>query len=262
MASMTDFWKEGPHDPIPVEETWREFVRSVGGVVVEDLLSEPRTFQNADFLFQAIPLVAELKEVETEFDRSPAFQTGYIELLERVTREDPSWRPKLFGGHGQYPAWFNNEFVRLFRDPISRILKKANRQIRETKTHFGIAEPTGMVIFVNDGFTQLEPHFIRSLACNILASNYSSIDCFLYVTVNRYVEITGTDVPRLLWMPSYSDRSSANLVDFVDDLGRKWFQYLETKIGPFTIPPEELPQDNGEARTMLSRSIVLPNERR
>jgi hypothetical protein len=61
------FWKEGPHKPLLVEATWRDFVRSVGGSVIEDLVPEPRDFQNADFLFPNESVVAELKEVETEF---------------------------------------------------------------------------------------------------------------------------------------------------------------------------------------------------
>jgi hypothetical protein len=262
MPSIPDFWEGGPHDPIPVEGSWREFVRSVGGEVVEELLPEPRTFENADFLFRNFPMVAELKEVETEFGRSSAVREGFRALIGRVMEEDPNWRPLLLGGSGECPRWFSGEFVRLFRPAVSRVLKKANRQIRETKAHFGINEPTGMLIFVNDGFTELEPHFVRALASDLLVNSYSSVDCFLYMTVNRYVEVAGSDVPRLLWMPSYSERANDSLVQFVDDLGRKWYEFLETKIGPFKIPREEVAQGDNNARTILSRAIRLPHENR
>lgn len=262
MSSILGFWEGGPHDQISVEESWRQFVRSVGGEVVEDLLPEPRTFENADFLFRAFPMVVELKEVETEFGRSSAVSDGFRALIGRLMEEEPSWRPNLLGGSGDYPQWFSNEFIRLFRPPISRILKKANRQIRETKAHFEITASTGMLVFVNDGFTQLEPHFVRALACDLLVNSYSSIDCFLYMTVNRYVEVAGTNVPRLLWMPSYSERAPDSLVQFVDDLGRKWHEYLETKIGPFSIPHEEIAQGKDSSHTIRSRAIVLPHENR
>jgi len=241
MPSILGFWEGGPHDPIDVEGTWREFVRIVGGQVIEDLVSEPRTFENADLLFPAVPSIAELKEIKTAFDRSPAVYEGFNALIEQLIAEDPSWRPSLLGGSGEYPSWFSREFVRLFRPPLSRVLKKANRQIRETKAHFNISAPTGILIFVNDGFTALEPHFVRALACDLLVSSYSSINCFLYITVNRYVEVVGSDVPRLLWMPSYSDSAPEALVDFVDDLGRRWYDFLKKRIGPFSIPREEIP---------------------
>lgn len=124
MAAIPNFWDIGPHDPIPVEATWREFVKATGGQVVEELVPEPRTFQNADFLFPSAAVVAELKEIETEFNKSESFKAGFNSLMERVVREDPDWRPVLFGGSGELPKWFTEEFVRLFRPPISRILKK------------------------------------------------------------------------------------------------------------------------------------------
>lgn len=260
MPSIPGFWEGGPHEPIDVESSWRDFVRSIGGQVVEDVVPEPRTFENADFLFSSAGVVAELKEIETQFDRSPAFRDGFHSLIGRVMKEDPGWRPLLLGGSGAYPKWFSHELIRLFRPPLSRILKKANRQIRETKAHFSINTPTGMLVMVNDEFTALEPHFVRTVACDLLVNSYSSIDCFLYLTVNRYVEIEGSDVPRLLWMPTYSDAAPNSLVNFVDGLGRKWFDFLETRIGPFTMAGEERPQGNGDV--LRAKAIVLPGENR
>jgi hypothetical protein len=257
MTTTPGFWDIGPHDPIDVEATWQGFVRSVGGQVIEDLVPHPRTFENADFLFPAVPAVAELKEIKTEFEKSDAFVKGYLSLLQRLVDEDPDWRRRIWAGEGDYPNWFSGEVIRLFRPPISRVLKKANRQIKETKEHFNIVDSTGVLIFVNDGFTALEPHFVRALACNLLANSYSSIDCFLYITVNRYVEVHGSDVPKLLWLPTFSDRVSASMSEFINDLGRKWYEFLEAKIGQFTVPTEEI-----KAGSVLSRAIVLPDEKR
>ena len=262
MPSIQNFWELGPHDPVNVEETWRAFVRSVGGQVVEDIIHPPRTFENADFVFLPDLVVAELKEVATEFDRTRATRDGFRALIQRVVEEDPNWRPALLGGSGDYPIWFRSEWLRLFRPPLSRILKKANRQIRQTKDHFGIRDSTGVLVLVNDGFTGLEPHFVRAIIADLLVSSYSSIDCFLYVTLNRYVEVPGSDVPRLLWMPLYSDRAANSMVLFIDDLGRKWFDFLETKIGPFTPPREEIPQGKGGSDVFVSRAIVPPGEKR
>jgi hypothetical protein len=117
--------------------------------------------------------------------------------MERLTNEDPDWRPLLFGGTGSYPQWFSTEVIRLFRPPTQRILKKANSQIKETKRHFKINSSTGILVFANDGFTALEPHFVQALASNLLVNSYSSIDCFLYMTANRYVEVDGSDGIRL-----------------------------------------------------------------
>jgi hypothetical protein len=234
MASIPGFWDVGPHDPLPVEPTWNEFVQTVGGQLISNLLPKLPRAENADYVFLEAGVVAELKEITTEFSRSEAFNHGLGMLIQRATAECPSWRPGYLGGHGERPKWFNEELVRLFRPQISRILKKANRQLRASKQHFHIKTSTGVLVFVNDGFTMIGPDIVQALACNLLLHSYSSIDCFLYVTVNRYVAIVGSDVPRLVWAPIYSNRAPDSLVEFIDDLGDRWYQFLGTKIGPFT----------------------------
>lgn len=257
MAEIPGFWDVGPHEPLAVELTWDEFVSSAGGKRLGDVLSKAPDFDNADYLFETARTVLELKEVETEFLLSESARRGFEALLARLANEDPTWRPLLFGGDGKYPSWFHKEFVLLARPAILRILKKANRQIRETKEHLGISEPHGVLVFVNDGFTGLAPDIVHALACDALVHSYSSIDCFLYLTINRYVEVSNSNEPKLVWNPSYSDRASDRLVDFIDDLGRKWFNFLEGKIGTFTSRYE------GGERSVLhdSKAIVLPGER-
>ena len=120
-------------------------MRHIDGQIVEDILPEPRNFENADFLFRAAEVVVELKEVETEFSSSPGFHARFDALMSRLMAEDPNWRPVLLGGAGTYPNWFYPEYVRLFRPPIARILRKANRQLRDTKEHFGIGRPSGVL---------------------------------------------------------------------------------------------------------------------
>lgn len=258
MSEIPGFWDVGPHHPLPVEATWHRFVCSTGGTVVADLLPASPTFDNADYLFRDVKVVAELKEIQTEFMATEASRNGFKALLGRLSSEEPQWRPALLGGDGRYPFWFQREFIRLARPPISRVLKKANVQLRETKSHFNIASPTGVLLFVNDGFTGLAPDLVHALACDLLVHSYSSIDCFVYLNVNRYVEVQGSNEPKLLWNPSYSDRAADSLVDFIDALGRQWFYFLEREIGPFTSRSET--QDRTSVRN--SKSIVLPGENR
>jgi hypothetical protein len=258
MPTIPGFWLQGPHGALPVEPMWREFVQLAEGELVTDHLSSSPTSENADYFFPAASVVAELKEIETEFSKSKGFYKKLSKIIERILREDHNWRPTLLGGDGKYPEWFGGEFVRIFRPPISRILKKANRQIRETKKHLGIRSPTGILFIVNDGFTGLAHDIILSLLCNLLINAYSSIDCFVYLTLNRYVEILESNVPRLVWIPMYSDRAKESLVHFVNSLGRNWFTFLEGKIGPFTAKVET--QDGDIIKG--SKSIVLPDERR
>lgn len=257
MRDIPGFWQDAPPEAVAVEPLWQEFVRSFGGLVVHDVVPEPRGFQNADFAFLDQGVIAELKEIETEFSSTEAFRGGFKTLMQRLVTEQPEWRPALFGGDGKVPAWFMPELVRLCRPPLSRILKKANRQLRETKIHFGVNSETGVLLLVNDGFTSISPEFVRAQVSELLLHSYSSISCCVYLTVNRYIEFPGDQEPKLLWATAYSDTAPDSLVSFVDDLGRRWFDFLEGKVGPFTSR-SEVPSS---AEVLQSTSAIrLPGE--
>lgn len=233
---MESMWK--PHEPLPVELTWDTFIKSIGGDKISEIVGSSPSFENADYWDENKKFILELKEIETEFSDSLDFKR-ISPLLERLMKEDPEWRPFLFGGNNNYPEWFHFEHIRLFRDPIARIIKKANRQIRSTKENLSLIDAQGILLFVNDGFTSLSPDIVRLVAGDILTQAYSSIDCFIYLTVNRYVEVVGSDIAHLVWIPSYSEKADDNLQNFVNDLGRKWFDYLEALIGPWDNDKED-----------------------
>jgi hypothetical protein len=254
MTAIPGFWDIGPHHPLPVEATWHRFVRSIRGTVVADLLPPSPSFENADYFFPEAKVIAELKEVQTEYLNTEASRKGFDALLSRLIFEDPQWRPALFEGDGSYPLWFRKEFIRLARPPISRVLKKANAQIRQTKNHFGVTSSTGILLFVNDGFTGLAPDLVNALACELLVRSYSSIDCFVYLNFNRYVEVVGSDEPKLLWLPSYRNHFDAAFVEFVDNLGRSWFDFLEQEIGH----PTSRIETPDRTAVHNSKSILIP----
>jgi hypothetical protein len=221
-----------PHAPLPVENTWDAFVPGVGGARVTSQVNTSSALENADYLFATEQVVVELKEIESSLDTSRRFRKDFDALMRRVLAQDPEWRPSFRGGD-TIPPWFYPEYVRLFRPPISRILKKANRQIRSTKLQLGIQNNCGVLILVNDGFTMLPPDWVRALAASLLVDSYSSIDCLVYSTLNRYIEVRGSDLAHLIWVPTYSDRAPPELQFFVNDLGRRWFNHIEHLLGTF-----------------------------
>ncbi|HCJ6321779.1 hypothetical protein [Citrobacter sedlakii] len=255
MSNSEKFWDIGPHSPLPVEKTIHSFVRKYGGCVVSDILPGNPSFENADYSFKNNNIIGELKEIETEFLNQENAKIKFTEMMGRLLNERPNWKPSLMGGKNDYPDWFKIEFIRLARPGITRILKKANKQIKETKKYFHVPNANGVLFFVNDGFTGISPFLVQALACDALTHSYSSIDCFLYMTLNRYVELDGSNEPQLIWAPSYSDRADDSFVDFIDDLGRNWFNFLEEKIGGFTSRHEE----SDRSILLNSKAIIIPS---
>jgi hypothetical protein len=254
MSNSAKFWDVGPHSPLPVEKTFHSFVRKYGGCVVSDVLPGNPSFDNADYSFKDNNIIGELKEIETEFLNQDGAKIKFSEMMEKLLNEYPNWKPSLMGGDDYYPDWFKIEFIRLARPGITRILKKANKQIRQTKEHFNAPNANGVLFFINDGFTGISPFLAQALACDALTNSYSSIDCFLYMTLNRYVEIDDSSEPKLIWAPSYSDRVDDSFVDFIDNLGRNWFDFLEEQIGGFTSRHE----DSDRSILLNSKAIIIP----
>lgn len=74
------------------------------------------------------------------------------------------------------------------------------------------------------------------------------------MTLNRYVELDGSNEPKLIWVPSYSERVDDSFVDFIDNLGCDWFDFLEKKIGGFTSRHE----DSDRGILLNSNAIIIP----
>ncbi|MEE9639010.1 hypothetical protein PQ616_05565 [Escherichia coli] len=142
MSNAVNFWDIGPHSPLPVEKTFHSFVREFGGCIISDVLPGNPSFENADYSFMDNKIIGELKEIETEFLDQEGAKIKFSKIMEKLLNECPHWKPSLMGGSDYYPDWFKIEFIRLARPGITRILKKANKQIKETKNILMFLTPT------------------------------------------------------------------------------------------------------------------------
>lgn len=230
-------WIDKPDHNLDVEGTWQEFVRHQEGKVLSDDFGTSPEFANADFWFEKDQVVIELKEIQTEFlDKK---KDEIMNLIEKYVKDSNLSGSEIFQGKFMFSDDFYREYIRLVRPAISRILKKANKQIKETKQYLGKPNARGVAVIVNDGFTSLSATIVLGLICNILANSYSSIDGFILMTVNSYVAIEYSDVPRLIWMPSYSPGFEyTSLPDFINNLGREWRKFMEIKVEGFDVSEE------------------------
>jgi hypothetical protein len=210
------------------EPHWQEFVQCAGGELVAPLIAR-QGVKNADFLFRRARVVAELKILETEFLDTENIRKKVADCFALHASVDPNARG----------APLRRQLVSILRAPLQRIIKKANRQIKETKQELGLVGWRGITIIVNDGFRGLPPGLVMGLCANVLAGErYSSSDAMIYQT-NHYVELPDNPYAVLLWAPLYDDKAGDDLVDFVNDLGRKWRQFAEARDGPYDYSGEQ-----------------------
>jgi hypothetical protein len=213
------------------EPHWNTFVQTHGGQLVAPMIKREGV-KNADYLFPDARVIAELKILETEFAHSK-------EMLEKADKLAAKY-PGVDPDDPSQPL--RRELLRLLRNPLQRIINKANRQIKETKAELGLVDWRGVLICVNDNFRGVPPALVRGLMGHILAgTSYKSTTAVIYQT-NHYIEVVENPYANLLWAPMYANDAGDDLVEFINDLGRKWRAYVEHLDGPF---------DNSEERESM-----------
>ncbi|MGF7151458.1 hypothetical protein FHS96_005124 [Sphingomonas zeicaulis] len=218
------------------EKHWVEFIPRVGGELVAPHIKR-QGVKNADFMFPYSRVVLELKVVVTELAHSE-------QMLAKV---DAAFAQ--FPG-GLSDPYLQRELFSILRVPLKRILKTANRQIRETKQELGLVGWRGLIVLVNDGFRGIPPDLAIGLVGDIMASeSYSSCDGLIYQT-NHLVELRDNPYANWLWIPMYNPRKSDDFVEFVNHIGREWRAFHEEIGGPIEYSAEHETMD-------LSNSYVV-----
>lgn len=207
------------------EEHWVQFVPRVGGELVAPHIKQ-QGVKNADFMFPDARVVIELKVVVTELAHSEQMLAKVDALSARYPDglADPGLESELFS---------------ILRAPLKRIIKTANRQIRETKQYLGLVGWRGLIVLVNDGFKGVPPDLVIALIGDIMASErYSSCDGLVYQT-NHLVELRDNPYASWLWVPMYNPRKTDDFVEFVNHIGREWRAFHEEIDGPFEYSAEQ-----------------------
>lgn len=213
---------------INIENEFTKFVKGYrNGRLVSDLSKNiPAGVLNADFYFESDDVVAELKclvadaaDSEIKLSRlvSSATHFGY-------TRSD------VFGWafrNQKVPREVQLRMFAMAKRPIVQAFEKANKQIRSTKLLLKRPNARGLVLIANDGNHQFSPAEMLSVICAAFAQlRDCEVDCVVYLTPNVY-HTNGIDgIARSLWTPVYNI-GSENFADFVNNIGRAWFDYFE-----------------------------------
>lgn len=236
-----------------IEPLFDEFVQIFGGKRVSALLGPSPSFDNADYIFETDCVIAELKCLQNDYAASQKIEDKAFELYRKWMKEGSMSFRMIFHPR-ELPFEKRRELRRLYSEPLRRIVKKANRQLRETARNLSVKEPKKLLIIANDGLYSMESRLIVSTVCDILQREFSSIHGFVYLTVNTYVGIPDDNYARQLWVPAYHEEAPADLPGFVNRLGEQWFEFFDTQIGGFdTVPIKtEDPSFVREARFIRS----------
>ncbi|MDM0079233.1 hypothetical protein QTI17_01380 [Variovorax sp. J31P179] len=220
------------HVRIDVRREFSACVSKMGGTVNDDVLAaRPDNKPNADFVFAADDVVAELKCLETDWA---------AELAAHAPARTDDWmrRGKLRRMSGSIsledlPLPLVREILEPFRKRLkSRIVARAAKQIKQSRLDIARPSAKGLLIIVNDGNRALAPDMMAPLLLPILNSgSYSAIHTVLYMSVNEPVTVGGPFGQAQFWMPWSIKGKESVSQDFVDRLGDAWMAHLSSVTG-------------------------------
>lgn len=224
---------------VNVEEAFDELVREYrtadkrAAAVLRDILPKDVSYPNADYIFYADEIVAELKCMMDDNSESAGNQAKVNNLINEYftagkintkTITEESWK--------SFPNDFQVKFSEIFSHSIRARVKKANIQIRETKKHLRLNSYAGMLIIANDGLVSMPPAaFIETTIRTITNNKRQFIDSFIYLTVNLFATIEDTPLPTVFWMPFSMKEPSKVSEAFLNQLRTAWQNKINKKMG-------------------------------
>lgn len=188
---------------IDVEPEFDRCIESIGGQKLSDIVGQSPNFNNADYLFREHKVIAELKCLEENKDNDEKLRERVHELYNKYLREGKT-KLIVYGeveiSANEVSKDFGLELMEMYRVPIQRVIKKANKQIRQTKAHLHLTDHTGILLLVNDGHEMLSPDQLKWILANTLRRNsYSSINTVIFFTVNLKARHPNFNEDLLLW---------------------------------------------------------------
>lgn len=200
------------------------FVETLGYQRVSDDVGFSPVFENADYVNKENRISIELKIINKEYFENG----GIIDSLKALIIKPVSIGER---GTGQYtfqlPELNRENKHDNFEEPLRRILKKANKQLKETKAYYwGDNESFGFLLVAQVGLSMLSPEVTAQLIRKILNTEFHSIDGVIICT--PYFNLIDTTTMRRN-PECVSVRKETNLTakKICIDIANKWVEFYE-----------------------------------
>lgn len=225
---------------VSVEEQVALAVRAAGGEVLADMLPKDPGFLNADYLFRADAVVAELKRFEHQGLNDPKLQRKGSALFHRYSEK---WReqgrtdiPIAYGrvriDVRAFPSEFGRDVLGLLRDTFQSSMRKANRQVRETAAHCSMANARGLLLFCIDGDSDLTLETVGHVFDRLLRGpTFTSISSIVVFSANCAFALPGLHPVRPFLVMGKEDRASVP-IEVVRRFAGAWQDRMNAIGGP------------------------------
>ena len=216
-----------------IEDEIQVCIELLGGERVSKTFGESPSFQDADFIFKDYGIISELKSLE-EDKISDDLNIEKFSKLYLKELEANNAAVIAFGAVNMSTKGFSEEFTRsvidIYKRPIQRAIKKANRQIRETKLAFEQPKFQGLLIVANNNHSALDPWHANFILEELLSkSDYSSVNSAVYLNAGQPSFHPETGEEYGVWIEKHRNGLSQVSDDFLKEFRQAWFTHF-TKI--------------------------------
>ena len=167
------------NDSLVIESEFDALFENIGYQRVDKYIGKSPTFSNADYIDFEKKVIVELKVLDKDFFA----EGGVVDSLQMFIPV-----PKNIQKDGQ--GWYEFKMPELNRKgrpdtleiPLTRIIKKANKQLKETNKELLNNEGHGFLIFAINMKTVIDPRIIQHLTINILKKEFHSVNGVIFCT--------------------------------------------------------------------------------
>lgn len=236
-----------------VEAMLTKAIKPLGGVALRSIVGSSPPFENADFLFRTQGVIAELKCLDVDQIRqASAMDKATKAYLEEVFagREQLVFSDDVRTLRSDTSPTFARKIRQLYEDPLKVAIKKANKQIKETRKALDLPRALGLLIMANNNNTGLDPKHARELIARLLAKeSFSGINSVLYLTAGQAVHAPGWQTAHVAIDMHRAPMPNIDF-DFIAQLRDAWISELSNELG---IPGAIAKVDTDTLRMLTNR---------
>jgi len=220
-----------------VEAMLTQAISSIGGVHVRTIVGDSPDFDNADFLFRADNVIAELKCLDEDLVNDSEFiEKATAVHLEQQRLDITRQVPIVFGEAWVTTEGRSPEYIKamreLYYEPIRRSIKKANKQIKTTAEKLGIEGPKGLVVIANNNHSVLEPwHAMELFKDAFNRETFSGVNSILYLSAGQRIEVMDESRHMDVIMECRAPNKPTLDRQFIKRFNQAWMQALATVRG-------------------------------
>ncbi len=157
-----------------------DVVERAGGKRMLSCWTPPQSVQNADYLFPGG--IAELKVLEEEGLLKATRQDKLASLFRRLVPSDDAMELDF----DEIPPDIKGKVEDVLLEPIQGAVRKAARQLSDTRQHTGFGDRCTVLIAVNSGYSSLPAELFERLVLRSCHKDTSQIDFLVCLSVHYH----------------------------------------------------------------------------